>query len=102
MISSQIITVQIKDKAKIDDCYLDYCSSDNGALPSGSGEDVSFPMNLPPDQTVFFRSKSSFVVTYSFPRAHCYGRGPRENRAGGQPGGNSASGDSECSGQHIL
>ncbi|KAM4610327.1 von Willebrand factor A domain-containing protein 5B1 [Polymixia lowei] len=37
MISSQIITLQIKDKAKIDDCYLDGC---NGALQSGSGQIV--------------------------------------------------------------
>ncbi|XP_041954932.1 von Willebrand factor A domain-containing protein 5B1 [Alosa sapidissima] len=40
MISSQIITVQIKDKTKIDDCYFDCCSSANGALPSGSGHVV--------------------------------------------------------------
>lgn len=38
MISSQIITVQIKDKAKIDDCYLDCCHAANGALQSGSGK----------------------------------------------------------------
>uniref|UniRef100_A0A672GZ64 von Willebrand factor A domain containing 5B1 n=1 Tax=Salarias fasciatus TaxID=181472 RepID=A0A672GZ64_SALFA len=30
MISSQIITLQIKDKAKIDDCYLDCCNTSNG------------------------------------------------------------------------
>ncbi|KAM7405206.1 hypothetical protein PAMP_012486 [Pampus punctatissimus] len=37
MISSQIITLQIKDKAKIEDCYLDCCNTSNGALQSGSG-----------------------------------------------------------------
>ncbi|XP_032375833.1 von Willebrand factor A domain-containing protein 5B1 [Etheostoma spectabile] len=37
MISSQIITLQIKDKAKLDDCYQDCCSTSNGALQSGSG-----------------------------------------------------------------
>ncbi|XP_046895331.1 von Willebrand factor A domain-containing protein 5B1 [Hypomesus transpacificus] len=37
MISSQIITVQIKDKAKIDDCYFDCCSVANDALQSASG-----------------------------------------------------------------
>uniref|UniRef100_A0A3B5ASH5 von Willebrand factor A domain containing 5B1 n=1 Tax=Stegastes partitus TaxID=144197 RepID=A0A3B5ASH5_9TELE len=40
MISSQIITLQIKDKAKIDDCYLDCCNTSNGALQSGSGHIV--------------------------------------------------------------
>ncbi|KAM9344411.1 von Willebrand factor A domain-containing protein 5B1 [Pholidichthys leucotaenia] len=40
MISSQIITLQIKDKAKIDDCYLDCCNTSNGALHSGSGHIV--------------------------------------------------------------
>ncbi|KAI4887924.1 hypothetical protein NFI96_022449, partial [Prochilodus magdalenae] len=38
MISSQIITVQIKDKAKIDDCYFDCCTATNGAQQSGSGQ----------------------------------------------------------------
>ncbi len=38
MISSQILTLQIKDKSKIDDCYLDCCSSSNGAIQSGSGK----------------------------------------------------------------
>lgn len=38
MISSQIITLQIKDKAKIDDCYLDCCNASNGALHSASGK----------------------------------------------------------------
>ncbi|XP_077367956.1 von Willebrand factor A domain-containing protein 5B1 isoform X2 [Festucalex cinctus] len=37
MISSQIITLQIKDKAKIDDCYRNSCSTPNGAPPSGVG-----------------------------------------------------------------
>ncbi|XP_035799985.1 von Willebrand factor A domain-containing protein 5B1 [Amphiprion ocellaris] len=40
MISSQIVTLQIKDKAKIDDCYLDCCNTSNGALQSGSGHIV--------------------------------------------------------------
>ncbi|XP_070766742.1 von Willebrand factor A domain-containing protein 5B1 [Enoplosus armatus] len=40
MISSQIITLQIKDKAKIDDCYLDCCNTSNGGLQSGSGHIV--------------------------------------------------------------
>ncbi|XP_041858789.1 von Willebrand factor A domain-containing protein 5B1 [Melanotaenia boesemani] len=40
MISSQIITLQIKDKAKIDNCYLDSCNTTNGALQSGSGHIV--------------------------------------------------------------
>uniref|UniRef100_A0A3B1JXL1 von Willebrand factor A domain containing 5B1 n=1 Tax=Astyanax mexicanus TaxID=7994 RepID=A0A3B1JXL1_ASTMX len=38
MISSQIITVQIKDKTKIDDCYFDCCTATNGAPQNGSGE----------------------------------------------------------------
>ncbi|KAL1020666.1 hypothetical protein UPYG_G00003080 [Umbra pygmaea] len=37
MISSQIITVQIKDKSKMDDCYFDCGTTANGALQSGSG-----------------------------------------------------------------
>ncbi|XP_047433199.1 von Willebrand factor A domain-containing protein 5B1 isoform X2 [Mugil cephalus] len=37
MISSQIMTLQIKDKTKIDDCYLDCCNTSNGALQSGNG-----------------------------------------------------------------
>ncbi|XP_041713688.1 von Willebrand factor A domain-containing protein 5B1-like [Coregonus clupeaformis] len=40
MISSQIITVQIKDKSKMDDCYFDCCTTANGALQSGSGHIV--------------------------------------------------------------
>ncbi|XP_022532713.2 von Willebrand factor A domain-containing protein 5B1 [Astyanax mexicanus] len=38
MISSQIITVQIKDKTKIDDCYFDCCTATNGAPQNGSGQ----------------------------------------------------------------
>lgn len=37
MISNQIITLQIKEKAKIEDCYLDCCNTSNGALQGGSG-----------------------------------------------------------------
>nr|XP_057940375.1 von Willebrand factor A domain-containing protein 5B1 [Doryrhamphus excisus] len=40
MISSQIITLQIKDKAKIDDCYNNPCSVPNGAPPGGVGHIV--------------------------------------------------------------
>ncbi|XP_076596043.1 von Willebrand factor A domain-containing protein 5B1 [Chaetodon auriga] len=40
MISSQIITLQIKDKAKIDDCCLDCCNTSNGAPQSGTGHIV--------------------------------------------------------------
>ncbi|XP_062247177.1 von Willebrand factor A domain-containing protein 5B1 [Platichthys flesus] len=40
MISSQIITLQIKDKAKIEDCYQDSCHTSNGGLQSGSGHIV--------------------------------------------------------------
>ncbi|XP_043984098.1 von Willebrand factor A domain-containing protein 5B1 [Gambusia affinis] len=36
MISSQIITLQIKGKAKLDDCYQDICHTANGALQSGT------------------------------------------------------------------
>ncbi|XP_030625649.1 von Willebrand factor A domain-containing protein 5B1 [Chanos chanos] len=39
MISNQIITVQIKDKAKIDDCYFECCTA-NGSFQSGSGHIV--------------------------------------------------------------
>lgn len=38
MISNQIITLQIKDKAKLEDCYLDCCNIPNGALQSSSGK----------------------------------------------------------------
>lgn len=37
MISTQIITLQIKDKAKIEDCHLDCCNTQNGALQSCGG-----------------------------------------------------------------
>nr|XP_023690592.1 von Willebrand factor A domain-containing protein 5B1 isoform X2 [Paramormyrops kingsleyae] len=37
MISDQIITLQIKDKTKIDDCYFDCCSTANEAVQSGTG-----------------------------------------------------------------
>ncbi|XP_047016465.2 von Willebrand factor A domain-containing protein 5B1 [Ictalurus punctatus] len=37
MISSQIITVQIKDKTKIEDCYFHCCTATNGNLKSGNG-----------------------------------------------------------------
>ncbi|KAF5892060.1 von Willebrand factor A domain-containing protein 5B1, partial [Clarias magur] len=40
MISSQIITLQIKDKAKIEDCYFDCCTATNGNLQSGDGHVV--------------------------------------------------------------
>ncbi|XP_061114584.1 von Willebrand factor A domain-containing protein 5B1 [Conger conger] len=40
MISSQIITVQIKDKAKIDECYFDCCTVPNGTFQRGSGHIV--------------------------------------------------------------
>ncbi|XP_067383371.1 von Willebrand factor A domain-containing protein 5B1 isoform X2 [Channa argus] len=40
MISSQIFTLQIKDKTKIEDCYLDCCIPSNGTLQSGSGHIV--------------------------------------------------------------
>uniref|UniRef100_A0A671N6B8 von Willebrand factor A domain-containing protein 5B1-like n=1 Tax=Sinocyclocheilus anshuiensis TaxID=1608454 RepID=A0A671N6B8_9TELE len=36
MIGSQIITVQVKDKMKIDDCYFDCCNA-NGTPQSGGG-----------------------------------------------------------------
>ncbi|KAJ8360616.1 hypothetical protein SKAU_G00171410 [Synaphobranchus kaupii] len=37
IVSSQVITIRIKDKAKIDDCYFDCCTLANGALRTGSG-----------------------------------------------------------------
>ncbi|XP_053338788.1 von Willebrand factor A domain-containing protein 5B1 isoform X1 [Clarias gariepinus] len=40
MISSQIITLQIKDKAKIEDCYFDCCTATNGNLQSDNGHVV--------------------------------------------------------------
>lgn len=44
MISSQIISLQIKGKAKIDDCYADSCHT-NGALQSGTGKIEATPIN---------------------------------------------------------
>lgn len=38
MISSQIITLQIKDKSKIEDCFLDCCHSSNGVLQGVNGK----------------------------------------------------------------
>ncbi|XP_061076724.1 von Willebrand factor A domain-containing protein 5B1-like [Conger conger] len=40
VVASQVITIQIKDKAKIDDCYFDCCTVANGALRTGSGRIV--------------------------------------------------------------
>ncbi|XP_036386646.1 von Willebrand factor A domain-containing protein 5B1-like [Megalops cyprinoides] len=40
MVSNRIITVQIRDKAKIDDSYFDCCSVANGAFQTGSGHIV--------------------------------------------------------------
>lgn len=40
MISSQIITVQIKDKTKIEDCYFD--TATNGNLQHGNGGILCF------------------------------------------------------------
>lgn len=42
MISTQIITLQIKDKTKIEDCYVDYCTTTNGNLLSGNGGILCF------------------------------------------------------------
>ncbi|XP_017274747.1 von Willebrand factor A domain-containing protein 5B1 [Kryptolebias marmoratus] len=63
MISSQIISLQIKGKAKIDDCYVDSCHTTNGSLQSGTGHilmDEDFERtvlvvnlgNIPPMETV--------------------------------------------------
>ncbi|MGH0130602.1 UNVERIFIED_CONTAM: hypothetical protein FKN15_005493 [Acipenser sinensis] len=38
MISRRILTVQIKDKTKMDDCYFDCCTMSNGTFQSGSEE----------------------------------------------------------------
>lgn len=46
MISNQIITLQIKDKAKIDDCYLDCCHTSNGALQSAAGKTEKALINI--------------------------------------------------------
>ncbi|XP_028663510.1 von Willebrand factor A domain-containing protein 5B1 isoform X2 [Erpetoichthys calabaricus] len=40
MISRRIITLQVKDKAKIDDCYYDCCTLSNGTFQSGTGRIV--------------------------------------------------------------
>uniref|UniRef100_A0A3P9LZF8 von Willebrand factor A domain containing 5B1 n=1 Tax=Oryzias latipes TaxID=8090 RepID=A0A3P9LZF8_ORYLA len=40
MISHQIITLQVKSKVKIHDCYPDSCNTSNGAPQSGSGHIV--------------------------------------------------------------
>ncbi|XP_029689047.1 von Willebrand factor A domain-containing protein 5B1 isoform X2 [Takifugu rubripes] len=40
MISSQIITLQIKDKSKIEDCFLDCCHASNGVLQGVNGHIV--------------------------------------------------------------
>ncbi|XP_029993756.1 von Willebrand factor A domain-containing protein 5B1 [Sphaeramia orbicularis] len=40
MISTQIITLQIKDKTKIEDCHLDCCNTSNGTLQNCSGHIV--------------------------------------------------------------
>lgn len=59
MISSQIITLQIKDKAKIEDCYLDCCNTSNGALQGGSGKVGAALINfviLAMDQIAIMRS----------------------------------------------
>lgn len=45
MISSQIITVQIKDKTKIEDCYFHCCTATNGNLKSGNGGILCFAFN---------------------------------------------------------
>ncbi|XP_028308117.1 von Willebrand factor A domain-containing protein 5B1 [Gouania willdenowi] len=74
MISSQIITLQIKDKAKIDDCYLDCCNTSNGALQSASGhivldedfERAVLVVNLgliPPMETVHILVSTSSELT---------------------------------------
>ncbi|XP_068197991.1 von Willebrand factor A domain-containing protein 5B1 [Antennarius striatus] len=74
MISSQIITLQIKDKAKIDDCYLDCCNTPNGGLHSGGGhivmdEDLErtvLVVNLgiiPPMETVHILVSTSSELT---------------------------------------
>ncbi|XP_035377105.1 von Willebrand factor A domain-containing protein 5B1 [Electrophorus electricus] len=77
MISSQIITVQIKDKAKIDDCYVDSDAAANGDQQGGGGlvlldedlECVVLVVNLgliPPLETVnVLVSTSSELSTLS-------------------------------------
>ncbi|KAM9750873.1 von Willebrand factor A domain-containing protein 5B1 [Menidia menidia] len=74
MISSQIITLQIKDKAKIEDCYLESCNTTNGAPQSGSGhivmdedfETTVLVINLgiiPPMETVHILVSTSSELT---------------------------------------
>lgn len=41
MISSQILTLQIKDKSKMEDCLLDCCSSSDGVLQGVNGKSFS-------------------------------------------------------------
>uniref|UniRef100_UPI00398F1357 LOW QUALITY PROTEIN: von Willebrand factor A domain-containing protein 5B1 n=1 Tax=Pristiophorus japonicus TaxID=55135 RepID=UPI00398F1357 len=50
MISGRIITVQIKDKAKIDDCYFDCCSIASGTFQNGNGR---FVLDEDLERTVF-------------------------------------------------
>lgn len=44
MISSQIITLQIKDKSKIEDCFLDCCQASNGVLQGVNGKRALIPI----------------------------------------------------------
>lgn len=46
MISSQIITLQIKDKSKIQDCFLDCCHTSNGVLQGVNGKRASLVLLL--------------------------------------------------------
>lgn len=46
MISSQIITLQIKDKSKIEDCFLDSCHASNGVLQGVHGKRASLVLRL--------------------------------------------------------
>ncbi|XP_043916381.1 von Willebrand factor A domain-containing protein 5B1 [Protopterus annectens] len=63
VVSGRVITVQIKDKAKTDDCYLDCCSLPNGGLQKENGrilldedlERVIFAVNVgivPPSEKI--------------------------------------------------
>lgn len=49
MISSQIITLQIKDKSKIEDCFLDCCHSSDGVLQGVNGKRGSHLLPLGSD-----------------------------------------------------
>lgn len=40
MVSERVVTVQIKDKARIDDCYVDCCSLPNGRALDEGGERI--------------------------------------------------------------